>query len=132
MEISLIAKYDSTNRDKGYNVSAGGNNKNSGKKNPLYRKPRPRYVVEKIAAARKGKPWSEAQRQARKQYHTTHHAWNYGKKTPPEVVEKLRVSHMGQCRPHSEETKKKLIEANTWRKRPVVHPLLRCRIGLGG
>lgn len=119
-EIELIALYDSTNSKKGYNITRGGNCRFLGENHPLYGKKRPRELVERIASQHRGKPWTENQRRAAEKYFATHKAHNYGCKTPDAVREKQRVAHLGQCRPHTEETKQKISEAHNRHKKAVV------------
>lgn len=120
-EIELIAKYDSTNKSKGYNMTPGGDYRLAGgEKHPLFGRKRPSDVVEKVSLAKRGKRWTIAQRRASEKYYATHRVWNYGLKTPPETIEKLRKSHLGQCRPHTAETIRKISEGNSRFKKAVV------------
>lgn len=119
-EIELIAEYDSTNPKKGYNITKGGNCRFLGENHPLYGKKRPPEVVEKLRECRAGKPWTENQKRAAVRYFATHRAWNYGQTTPKEIREKLSAAHIGQCRPHTEETKRKISAGNDRFKKPVL------------
>lgn len=119
-EIELIAEYDSTNREKGYNITLGGNCRFLGENHPLYGTKRSPETIEKMVAHRRGKPWTKNQRLAAEKYFATHRAHNLGRATPPEVREKLRISHLGQCRPHTEETKRKISAGNSRFKKPVL------------
>ena len=107
-EIELIREFDSTNREKGYNVDLGGHSRQTGENNPLYGRKRDLKTVEKIAEKRRGKKWSDAMRKAREEYHKNHPPYNKGKQSTVETRIKLSISHMGQSRLHSEETKMKI------------------------
>lgn len=104
LEIYYIQQYDSTNRMKGYNVSPGGYSNPVGPENKLFGRKRPLEVIQKIAEKRRGIPWSDTMRRKRELYHATHKSPTFGTKASPETREKLRISHLGQCRPHTNET----------------------------
>lgn len=118
-EIELIALYDSTNPKRGYNVTRGGNCRFLGENHPLYGKKRSPETIAKVVAKIKGRPWTENQRRASEKYYMTHKAHNYGKTASMETKEKLRQSHLGQCRPHDPETIAKITEANKYMRKPV-------------
>lgn len=79
IEVELIAKYETTNPDKGYNICPGGgvnagwtlseeakrrlSEANRGANNPHYGRPRPAETKAKISAAKKGVPRSEETKQ---------------------------------------------------------------------
>lgn len=117
-EIEMIARYDSTNRDRGYNVDLGGHSRPTGEKNPLYGRKRDPEVVARISEKRRGKPWSATLRRAREEYHKANPAHNKGKHASEETREKLRVAHLGQSRPHEPKTIQKIRQSQP-NARPV-------------
>lgn len=109
-EIELISKYKSTDPVHGYNCDNGGNCFGTHSEE----------TKRKISQAELGK----------KNHMYGKHSWCYGKKMPPEIVEKNRLSHLGKPahnkgkkmseeqkeklrRPKTEEHKRKLSEAKS-------------------
>ena len=94
-EIELIAKYDSTNRDKGYNNSTGGEI-NKG----YHLSPETRGKISESkkgqTAWNKGKHPSAETRRKFSELHKGQTAWNKGKHTSTETRKKLSESHKGQ------------------------------------
>lgn len=98
IEIALIAMYDSTNPDHGYNVENGGNCVGAHSEE----------TKSKISEAQKGS----------KNHMYGKHSWSYGKKQSDENREKNRISHLGQKsywkgKHLPEETKEKLRKPKT-------------------
>ena len=79
-EIELIAKYQSTNPEYGYNCENGGNCLGSHSEE----------TKRKISQAQMGE----------KNHMYGKHAWSYGKKMSAEFCEKNRISHLGQQAPN--------------------------------
>ena len=119
-EAETIALYNSTNPEKGYNIIPGSIHYMKGKNHPLYGKKRPPETVEKMRASRVGKPWSAEQRESMERYYATHHGTTYGHKLSSELRKRLSEAHMGQCRPHKQETIDKITEANKHMRKPVL------------
>ena len=109
-EIQLISQFDSTSREHGYNCDNGGNCTGTHSEE----------TKRKISAAQLGE----------KNHMYGKHSWCYGKKQSPELIEKNRLSHMGQPsywkgkhlpeeakaklrKPKTEEHKRKLSEARS-------------------
>jgi group I intron endonuclease len=106
LEIQLIAAYDSANREKGYNISNGGDivseetrqkisEANKGENNGMYGKTHSEEVRQKISEANKGKTHSEET--------------------------KRKISEANKGRFHTEETKQKIRE-NRPRLKGEDHP----------
>lgn len=98
IEIALIAMYDSTNPDHGYNVENGGNCVGTHSEE----------TKSKISEAQKGS----------KNHMYGKHSWSYGIKQSDENREKNRISHLGQKsywkgKHLPEETKEKLRKPKT-------------------
>lgn len=127
MEIELIAKYNATNRNFGYNESTGGESGRSGVHPSL-------KTIEKLRAASTGKRQSpesiEKTRQAnigrvvsketREKISRAKKGHKYGKMSP-EQVERLKASLKGRKSPmlgkhQTEEAKRKIGNANRGRK----------------
>ncbi len=85
LEIELIREFDSTNQEKGYNITLGGESGNGYKHTDESKK--------KISETKKGK-----------------NNPNYGKPLPEETKKKISEANKGKT--HSDETKKKISEAN--------------------
>lgn len=90
LEIQLIAAYDSTNREKGYNVSKGGDTVSE-------------ETRRKLSEANKGKTHSEETKKKLSESHK-------GKTLSEETKQKLSEINKGKI--FSEETRQKLSEAN--------------------
>ena len=126
MEIELIAKYDSTNQDKGYNHSLGGEGANGykhteeskrkmseakkgkydGENNPMYGKTFSKEHRRKISESQKGKTLSEEhKRKISETISGENHPW-YGKKHTEETKRKMSEAKKGKTL--SEETKEKI------------------------
>lgn len=104
MEIDLIKKYDSTNREKGYNISFGGEKVGLNLRCSEETK-------RKIGIANKGKKMSEEQKEVLRLINT-------GKKASIETREKLSAMRKGEkCfwfnKNHSEKTKEKISLSKT-------------------
>lgn len=93
-EVELIALYDSTNREKGYNHELGGNTR--GKTTQETR--------QKISQSRKGKCVGEDHPM-------------YGKHLSAERRHKISVANRGKCLPRSEEHRRRISEV---RRKPIV------------
>lgn len=119
-EAETIAFYNSTNPEKGYNVAPGSIHYMKGENHPLYGKKRPPEVLEKMRLSRVGKPWSTMQRKAMEEYYATHHGTTWGHKYSLERRQRLSEAHIGQCRPHKQETIDKITEANKHMRKPVL------------
>lgn len=117
MEVELIAKYDATNRDKGYNAELGGNSPGRcpeelrkkmgvmGEKHHYYGKHLSEEHRRKLSESHKGlklPPRSEEHRQKLREANT-------GKHPSEETRQKLRVAKLG--RHLSEETRLKMSAA---------------------
>lgn len=96
MEVKLIAQYDSTNREKGYNCSTGGERSSLG----VIRSPE---VCRKIGDIHRGKTVSAETRRKLSEA-------NKGKHLSAEHRKKLSVA--GRGRKHSEETRQKISRAH--------------------
>lgn len=93
MEVELIAQYDSTNREKGYNAELGGS---TGPKHSARTK-------QKIGEANKTRVWTAEARQKLRAYKKAHPTppevsrkigdANRGRKHRPESIEKIRAAH---------------------------------------
>lgn len=92
MERELIKEYDTTNHDKGYNCSLGGESGSTG-------------VVR-----------SEEYKKKQRQSHKGQKAWNKGKVMSDEFRRKMSKSAKNRP-PISEETRKKMSEVRTGKKR---------------
>ena len=122
-ERELIAHYNSTNRECGYNIALGGIGRESvsdetrekmreahlGERNHNYGKPKSDDVRRKVSESNK-KHWSENPRPK-------------GYKRPPEVLQKMSASRTGCTTAwkgghHKEETRRKIAESNS--KKPVL------------
>lgn len=104
MEIDLIKQYDSTNREKGYNISFGGEKVGLNLRHSEETK-------RKIGIANKGKNMSEEQKEHLRLINT-------GKKASIETREKLSAMRKGEkCywfnKNHTEETKDKISLSKT-------------------
>ena len=99
LEEELIAKYDTMNTEKGYNLKAGGEN------NLLSEE-----IRTKISNSHKGKKFSKEHRENLSKAHKGKKAYWYGKHLPEEAKKKISESRKGKK--HSEETKKRLSELN--------------------
>lgn len=126
LEKELINQYDSTNCNKGYNHSTGGefptaglkiteeqkkkiSNALRGSKSYWYGKHLPKDVKNKIAAAHKGKHLSSEHKAKISKSGGKNKPW-LGKKQPSELVAKRTAKMMGH--EVSKETRKKLMIAN--------------------
>lgn len=94
----LIEKYNTTNRDKGYNIGFGGEGVES-----LSLEAR-----EKIRQANLGRKFSEETKRKISESRTGEKNWNYGKKLPEWHIEILRNANLG--RKLTEEQKMNIVE----------------------
>lgn len=97
-EIQLIKKYDSTNREKGYNITKGG----EGVLGVVFTEERKK----KISEAKMGHKVTEETRQKIREKNSGENHWNFGKKMKNETKEKISKSHKGMV--FTEEHKKNL------------------------
>ena len=112
-EVELIAKYQSNNRNFGYNLTCGGDGVKGYVQTEETRK--------RISQAVKKRYSDPTVRE--KQSIRTRGENNplYGKTLSKEQKEKLRLSHLGKKRgPHSEKTKAKMSAAKVGKKNPHV------------
>ena len=121
LEIKYISEYDSTNPEKGYNKSTGGEKKGKGVVATEEKK-------RKISEANKGRKlstWerelllSYAKRPQKQEAIEKRARSNTGKKRSEETKEKIRLALVG--RTVSEETRKKMSLAKTGKKLPKEH-----------
>ena len=109
MEVSLIAYYDSTNQNKGYNISLGGglqseetrqkiSEATKGEKNPMYGKTHTEETRQKLRESHKGKHQSKETRQ--------------------------KISESRKGKHHSEETRQKISDNKKGRKNPKFKPII--------
>src|ERR1700722_6714779 len=98
-EQHFIAKYDSTNQDKGYNLDLGG--KGKGRMSEETKK--------KLSEANKGKPSPTKGKPISDEQKRHLSRINMGKKVSEET--KRKISNTTKGRPKSEETKKKMAAA---------------------
>ena len=103
-EIELIEKYDSTNRNKGYNITKGG----EGNFGVIFTEKRKKN----ISKAKIGHAVSEETIQKIKESTSGKNHWNYGKKLKEET--KLKISKANKGRKFTEEHKSKLPQL--WKK----------------
>ena len=113
-EVELIAKYNSTDRDYGYNLTLGGD----GVKGYAPTEETKQRIKATMKRLNLNPEFRERLRLAHKR--GEEHPF-YGKSLSAEHIEKLRISHLGKKRgPHKEETKIKIANANRGKKKP--HP----------
>ena len=109
MEQCYIALYDTTNPNKGYNITIGGESANgykpteeqrkkqsecmSGENNPNYRKNFSEKTREKMSKAKKGKPLSEEHRQRISEVNKGEKNSMYGKTHTKETKRKMSENH---------------------------------------
>ena len=126
-EIELISFYDSTNPEKGYNLSGGGpsnlgikyseerrkklSEAHSGKNNPNYGRKHSEEARKKMSVVNIGKKVSE---ETRKKLREAKAGKIYGRKHSEETKEKIRQARLGKK--HSEESRKKMGES---RHKPI-------------
>ena len=101
LEIQLIAAYDSTNREKGYNVSNGGDTISE-------------ETRRKLSEAQKGKTHSE---ETKKKLSEAHKGKTHSEET------RRKISEIQKGKTLSEETKKKLSEVNKGKTLSEEHKL---------
>jgi group I intron endonuclease len=113
-EVELIAKHKSMDRNFGYNLTRGGD----GVKGYTPSEESKKKCRETLAKMYENPEFRERQRLAKPRGEQHHF---YGKHFSAEHIEKLRLSHLGKKRgPHSEETKAKIANSNTGKKKPHV------------
>ena len=106
LETKYITEYDSTNRDKGYNISLGGGNKHLSES-----------TKKKLSEINKGKILSEEHKRKLSESHKGQIPWMKGKKHSEESRRKMSESRKGQIpwikgKKFSEESKRKLSESH--------------------
>lgn len=101
MEIELIQAYDSTNPERGYNVSRGGDGGPgfSGEKHPMYGKHHTEESRKKMSESTKGQI-----------------PYNKGKHLSDEHREKLRQAHLGRKQNRTPEWNRKIGESQRGKK----------------
>ena len=105
MEKELIAKYDTTNQQNGFNHSIGGEGGSLGVK-------RSQEILDKISASRKGIPsWAKGKRFSQEHCRKISQALT-GKRLSEETKQKISVAHKGKTtwikgKTMSDETRKK-------------------------
>lgn len=108
LEIKMIALYDSTNPEYGYNILSGGNLSRQGIEVS-------EITREKLSQANKQK-WAD---QFYKEQHSGENAYWYGKHHKPETIQKIKDNHADQSgenhpmfgKKHTAEAKQKMSEA---------------------
>ena len=136
LEIELIREFDTTNQDKGYNITLGGEGGNGLKHTKEARKKireasKGKTLSEetrkKISEASKGKTLSEEHRKKLSESHkgkqTGKNHPMYGKKHTKEARKKISEASKGKNHPNygktlSEETRKKISEAKKGKNHP--------------
>ncbi len=86
-EIELIKQYDSTNKEKGYNITKGGD----GNFGVVFTDERKK----KISNAKMGHIVSEETKEKIRNSQSGVNHWNYGKKLKDETKKKISVAHKG-------------------------------------
>lgn len=131
MEIELIREWDSTNRDKGYNITKGGEGANGltrteEHKRKLSEANKGRTHTEearkKISEANKGKIVSEEAKRKMSEAKKGENHPMYGKHSTEET--KRKISEGNKRKIVSEETKRKLSEANKGENNPRVKSVI--------
>lgn len=111
-EVELIEKYQSTDKNLGYNLTKGGD----GVKGYVPTEDSIQRRKETLKRLYEDPEFREKQRLTRPRGEK--HPF-YGKHFSAEHIESLKVSHLGKKRgPHTEETKRKIAIANTGKKKP--------------
>ncbi|AGE57528.1 GIY-YIG catalytic domain-containing endonuclease [Acanthocystis turfacea Chlorella virus NTS-1] len=114
VEISLIALYDTTNREKGYNKMTGGHNgrpneetkekmsliqsdgRHKGPNNAMYGKMHKPETIEIFKKTRKGKPGKPHTKEAIEKFRRTgEDHWNFGQKATEATKKKMSISRTG-------------------------------------
>ena len=124
MEIELIAKWDSVNRDKGYNITLGGEGGNGAI--PWNKgKTLSDETKRKLSEANKGKTLSDETKRKLSEANKGENHPMYGKHLTEEVKRKISEANKGENNPKywkgkhlSRETKRKLSEANKGKNNP--------------
>lgn len=121
LEVELIAKYETLNEDRGYNLSPGGvffmpTEETRAKQSAARKGWVPSEETrQKMADAKRGRPLSEEHRAHLSAAQTGRTSPNKGKTLPPEWRENMSKAHKGA--PKSEAHRQKLAEAARERAR---------------
>ena len=131
LEIELIREWDSTNPNKGYNITLGGDGcsgyqhseefkkeqseRNSGENNPFYGKHHTEETRRKISETSKGKQFSEEHKEKISKANSGENNYWFGKQLSEEHKEKISKANSGKPssmkgKQHSEEAKQKMSE----------------------
>ncbi len=113
-EIELIAKYESTDKNFGYNLTQGGD----GVKGYIPTEETKEKIKNTLKRMYEDPEFRERQRLTKPRGEKHHY---YGKCLSAEHRERLKASHLGKKRgPHTQETIKKISNANLGKKKPHV------------
>ena len=109
-----IKFYCSNNPNYGYNMTEGGEGVQLfGEQNGMYGKHHSNESKKKMSANRKGRKWTEEQRQKMDNYFKTHDAPMKGKHHTPETIEKCRIGNTGK-HPSAETIEKRKAAQRKW------------------
>lgn len=126
-EISLIGLFESTNPDKGYNITAGGGGSLGVKMSNETRakmsksrlgKPMPEKSRIVLAQMNKGNKYSLGKKMTKENFEKLM-AVHVGAKRSPEARERMRQAHLGKK--HSEEAKQRMRDAQQHRREREKH-----------